>query len=115
MIHGKKAAIPAMNLADYWVELLALALLIVGFVVSLSSGSAVISYAVIFLSGMILGRLWYKFRNTLKIAWVIVILGFLAGFMLGSRYGNRTVITVFFISGFLISYIIHEKELVRSI
>ena len=115
MIHGKKGAIPAMNLADYWVELLALALLIVGFVLSVSSGSAVISYAVIFFAGMLLGRLWYKFKRELHFAWFLILLGFLAGFVLGSRYGNRTILVAAFAVGFLLSYIIHEQKVVKNL
>lgn len=114
MIHGKKA-VAAMNLADYWGEILAIVLLIIGFILAVASGSAVISYAVILFAGMILGRLWYKFRNTLKLGWVLVILGFLAGYILGSQYGNRAIIIIFFVGGFVLSYATHKGKVIKGL
>ena len=72
-----------------WAELFFFAVMIMGFIVSLwaTSFSAVISYIVIFLSGMIGGKLLYERRKKLTFPYYIIIIGFLIGYVIGTYYG----------------------------
>ncbi len=104
-----------LNLLDDWPEILAFALLIIGFIVALLAGSAVVAYIIIFLCGGAFGRLWFKLRGKLKVPWFIIIIGFIIGFLLGSYYGSRGIILLLFIAGLLVSYYLHEKKIIRSV
>lgn len=95
---------------ENWAEIPALLLLIVGFIIALWSRSAVVTYIVIILCGIIAGR-GIKVRQYVhKIAYTVVIIAFLIGFSLGSFYGKTKYILVLFIIGCYIGYVLHSKE-----
>lgn len=104
---GKKS----MQFYESWVELFFIILLILGFLLSVSLGSAFFSYIVIFLSAMMAGR----FLNLKKVSfpYYLIVLGFLIGYMLGSRYGNWKITIFVFILGFSLSWYLHEKRIWR--
>jgi len=100
-----------------WAEFFFFVLMIMGFIVSLwaSSFSVVISYIVVFLSGMIGGRLLYERRKNLPFPYYIIIIGFLIGYVIGAYYGSRKVIIILFILGLLFSYHLHKKGYIRDV
>lgn len=100
-----------------WAEFFFFVLMVIGFIVSLwaTSFSAVISYIVVFLSGMIGGGLLYERKKKLKFPYYIIIIGFLIGYVLGTYYGSRIVIVVLFILGILFSYHLHNKGYIRDV
>ncbi len=75
-----------------WAEVIGFFLLIIGFFSAVLAGSAVISYIVITLSGLMGGRVWYRIKANMKTPWIIVLFGFLVGFVLGSFYGSKKII-----------------------
>ena len=97
-----------------WAEYIALTFLIVGFIVSLSSRSAAILYAIALLSGAMLGRWWFRFKKSLKVPAAIIITGFLIGYVLGSFYGSRKVVVALFMIGMVLSYVLHDKKIIQS-
>jgi len=102
-----------MNLLFNWIEYLFLALLIVGFVLALTSGSAVISYVVIFFIGVFVGRVWYYNQGGFRFPTFIVVVGFLIGYLFGAwitRYGNGWIILILFVLGLYGSYYAHERK-----
>ena len=100
-----------------WAEFFFFVLMIIGFIVGLwaTSFSAVISYIVIFLSGMIGGRLLYERRKKLTFPYYIIIIGFLIGYVVGTYYGSRKVIIILFVLGLLFSYHLHKKGYIRDV
>ena len=100
-----------------WAEFFFFVLMIIGFIVALwaTSFSAVISYVVVFLSGMIGGRLLYHRKKRLTIPYYIIIIGFMIGFLIGTIYGSRKVVIVLFILGVLLSYHLHNKGYIRDV
>jgi hydrogenase/urease accessory protein HupE len=100
-----------------WAEFFFFVLMIIGFIVALwaTSFSAVISYIVVFLSGMIGGRLIYERKKNLPFPYYIIIIGFLIGYVLGTYYGSRQVIVVLFVLGILFSYHLHNKGYIRDV
>jgi len=98
-----------------WPELFAFILLIIGFFVALGAGSAVIAYTLIILAGFMGGRVWFRIKSHLKIAWSIVLFGFLVGFMLGARYGNRMMFLLLYLCSIAVSYYLHDKGIIRSL
>ncbi|MEA2037700.1 MAG: hypothetical protein U9O94_09395 [Nanoarchaeota archaeon] len=98
-----------------WAEIIAFVLLIIGFVFSLAAPSAVLSYAIILVAGMLGGRLIYNRRKSTVFPYVLILVGFLIGFLVGSRYGNYLSIMLFFVLGIFISYYAHLKGLIKDI
>lgn len=100
-----------------WAELFFFAVMIMGFIVSLwaTSFSAVISYIVIFLSGMIGGKLLYERRKKITFPYYIIIIGFLIGYVIGTYYGSRNVVIILFVLGLLFSYHLHKKGYIRDV
>ena len=100
-----------------WAEFFFFVLMIVGLIVSLwaTTMSAVISYIVVFLSGMIGGRLLYHRKKKLTIPYYIILAGFLIGYVIGTYYGSRKVVIILFILGVLLSYHLHNKGYIRDV
>ena len=95
----------------HWAEIVALASMFLGVIIAFLAPSAFISYVVIFFSGMIGGRLLWERRNNTRGTYIAIMLGFLAGFMLGSftHYGNPFIIIVLYIVGARLMYKLTEK------
>lgn len=100
-----------ISFLDKWAEFFFMVLLIVGFIVSISIGSAFFSYIVIFFFGAMAGR----FLNYRKMffPFYLVVVGLLIGYILGSRYGNWRVNLFCFIAGTAISWYLHGKGILR--
>ena len=98
-----------------WVELLFFALMVIGFVIALIAPSAVISYTVIFLSGMIGGRLLYDRRQKLTFPYYLIMIGFLVGYVIGTYYGSRKIVIILFIIGILFSYYLCKKGYLKDL
>ena len=98
-----------------WVELFFFVLVIIGFLFSVLTRNPVLSYALIFVAGMIGGRLMYERKNKFQLPYYLMIIGFLIGYLLGAFYGNRNVMIILFILGSLISYYLHDKGYIHDI
>ena len=100
-----------------WAEFFFFIVMVIGFIVSIwaTSFSAIISYIVVFLSGMIGGRLLYYRKQKLVFPYYIIIIGFLIGYLIGTYYGSRQVVVILFILGVLFSYHLHNKGYIRDV
>ena len=100
-----------------WAEFVFFVIMVIGFAVSIwaSSYSAVISYIVVFLSGMIGGRLLYERKNRLTFPYIVIVIGFIIGYLLGSYYGSKKVIVILFGLGILFSYYLRKKGYIRDV
>ena len=100
-----------------WAEFFFFIVMVIGLIVGLwtTSFSAVISYIVIFLSGMIGGRLLYDRKGKLTFPYYIIIIGFLIGYVLGTYYGSKWIVVILFVLGILFSYYLHDKGYIRDV
>jgi len=112
MIKTKKGV---LDIVSMWVEYVALVVLFIGFFISMSSGSAFLSYLVIFLSGLLTGRIVFQNRKALPFKYYILMLVFLVGYIIGTyvSFGSRKVIVVVFILSNILSYYIHDKGYIK--
>ena len=108
---GKKAA----GFFSHWAEVLFLSLLIIGFILSIVAPSAVISYIMIFVVGLMSGRLVYERKNKLIFPYVLIIIGFIIGYILGAFYGNKVTILTLYLIGIWIGYQIYEKGVIHDL
>ena len=113
MIKTKKGV---LDMVSMWVEYVALVVLFIGFFISMSSGSAFLSYLVIFLSGLLTGRIVFQNRKALPFKYYILMLVFLVGYILGTyvSFGSRKVIVVVFILSNILSYYIHDRGYIQA-
>ena len=86
----------------------------VGIVVALISPSAVISYVIIFLSGMFAGRIIYERKGKIQLPYFMIISGFVIGYLFGVYYGSRIVLIVLFVLGALLSYKLYSNKILRD-
>ena len=98
-----------------WAEIIAFILLVTGFLFSLAAPSAVLSYIIIFVTGMMGGRLIYERRKSMVFPYVLILIGFLIGYLIGSRYGDWLVTTVLFVLGSIFSYYLHDQGLIKGL
>jgi len=98
-----------------WAELFFFILLVMGFLFSILTQNLVLSYSLIFVAGMVGGRLIYERKNKLQLPYYLMTMGFLIGYLLGAFYGNRNVMIILFILGSLISYYLHDKGYIQDI
>jgi len=114
LIHNNKINNKKAVLFTLWAELFAIALLVVGFIFSFTTiGSSFVSYIVVFLWGMMFGRLWYKLRKSFRFPWLLIIIGFLVGYVLASMihdYGKPFLLVLFYFIGMVISYQLHATK-----
>lgn len=110
-----------LNMADFffknWAEFFFFIVMVLGFIVSIwaSSYSAAISYIIVFLSGIIGGRLLYERRKRLSFPYYIILIGFLMGYLLGAYYGNKNVVVILFVLGIVLSYQLRKKGYIRDV
>lgn len=107
----KPDIISALHPSSNWVELLTFILMIIGFFTALLTKNEITAYFVIFIFGMISGRMIYTKERSMK-SYLILIAGLLAGYLLGSRFGNTILNIVFFIIGNYASYMLHKKKII---
>ncbi|MBI4983388.1 hypothetical protein HZC32_01990 [Candidatus Woesearchaeota archaeon] len=97
---------------ESWAEALALLFMIIGFVSSLLLFNPLLSYLSVALAGFVAGRVYYVKRYTEPIfPFVLIIVGFLIGYLIGGFWVNRIVVLVIFITMLVLSYYLHLKKI----
>jgi len=108
---------------NYWLEMIGSIILVVGFLFSTFSGSGVMSIIILFLGGMIFGRIRFRTRTHSKMPLFFLTLFFLFGYIIGTILILRLFKHIFtwtfffiliFILGNIASYMLHEKKIIRD-
>ncbi|MBS3126704.1 hypothetical protein J4228_00905 [Candidatus Woesearchaeota archaeon] len=98
---------------EQWVEAFSLLFITMGFIISVMLQSSFLSYFSVFLGGFVAARVYYFKKSKEPILpFVLIILGFLVGYLAGSFWTNRVFTLLFFILGFGMSYYLHLKRIV---
>ncbi len=108
---GKRAS---FDLYGDWVEYLFLLLLVVGFIMGFAVRAPVIHYIIIFLVGMIVGRLFYLKKKYLPFPRYLITFGFVLGFIVGSIASNWKVLVFLFFVGAYTGYKLHEAHFIQE-
>ena len=98
-----------------WMEFWFFVIMIIGILIALSAPSAIISYIIIFLSGIFAGRLIYERKNKIQFPYFMIIAGFVIGYLIGIYYGSRRVVIALFVIGAILSYKLYDKKILRDI
>ena len=104
-----------MKLEKSWAEALGLALCALGFLLAILLRNPILGYISVFLGGLIAGRIYYlkKYKEPI-LPFVLMILGFLLGYLAGSLWASRVLVLMYFIVGFIVSYYLHLKEILAT-
>lgn len=98
-----------IDYSQEWAELFFFVLLIIGFIISLSTGSAFVSYITIILAGLLSGRILHDKKKKVKFPYYLIIVGFMLGYAIGDFYANTKVLIFLFVATNIFSYWLHEK------
>ena len=97
---------------EQWAEAITVFFAAIGFIIAILLGSALFTYLSVIISGFLAGRLFYMRRFSEPIfPFIMMIVGFLVGYLLGSFWASRFWVLVFFALSFGISYYLHLKEI----
>ncbi|PIN73592.1 hypothetical protein COV20_05200 [Candidatus Woesearchaeota archaeon CG10_big_fil_rev_8_21_14_0_10_45_16] len=103
----------AIKWEDQWPEVFTFFLLVLGFLISVFVRSAAFSYITIFFAGAVAARGFYMRRYKEPILpFILLIIGFLIGYLAGSIWANRFLALLLFLIGFGLSYYLHLKKII---
>lgn len=98
--------------AEEWAEAGVLVFMVLGFVLSILLTIPILSYFSIIIAGFLAGRIYFIKRYAEPIFPLILILcGFLLGYLLGGIWISRAWVFVLFVGSFGISYYLHLKKI----
>lgn len=97
-----------------WMEIFLLLDMIIGLVFALLIPSAALSYILLFVSGFFGGRLIYERKHKIVFPYIVIIATFLIGYLIGIRYGNRTVVVLLFLIGAILSYKLFDRGILKD-
>ena len=103
-----------LNIWWNWAEYLMIVLMILGFLVAVTIDSMWLNYLVIFIAGIMAGRLLYAREKKHKFTHYLIVVGFLLGYMLGSYMANKKIIATIFILATILSYYLHKKGYIEK-
>ena len=102
----------ALTIHEDWAEIIALLLAAFGFIIAVALRNPLFSYFTILLSGFLAGRLFYMRRFKEPIfPFILIIVGFLFGYLIGGFWISRFWAFVFFGIAFSVSYYLHLKKI----
>ena len=104
-----------MNFSKDWAEWIGTFLLIIGLIVALIINKPIVHFIVIFIAGMISGRLWYKERKQIKFPFFLILLGLILGYSIGIiiRKGDIFAIIFTFLLGLILNYILYKTKILE--
>jgi xanthosine utilization system XapX-like protein len=101
-----------MKLEEQWADVLTLFFLVLGFVISVLLKSAVWSYLSMIIAGGLAGRVYYiKHAREPIFPFVLMMIGFLLGYLVGNFWTSRLLTLLFFGLSFGASYYLHVKKI----
>jgi uncharacterized membrane protein len=103
----------AFEFLTNWVEISFIFLLLFGFFLSAMINNIYLSYGIALLAGLVAGKVIYHKKKDYLFPHVLLITGFILGYLIGNKVGSAIAIIIIFSIGNLISYYLHEKGLVE--
>ena len=103
------------KIEEVWAETLTVIFILIGFVVAMLLSNVSVIYFIVLLSGFLAGRIFYikRFKEPI-FPFVIMILGFLFGYILGGFGASKFWIVVLFLSSWGLSYYLHLKKFITT-
>lgn len=96
------------------IEWFAAGLMIIGVLIAVIVPSAVISYIIMLLFGIFTGRIMVKIHHKEHMPYILMLGGFVIGYLLGVYYGSRLIVLVSFIVGVYIGNYLYKKGILKD-
>ena len=97
---------------ESWVELFALLFIVIGFIIAVILRNPTLTYTAALLSGGIAARGYYAKKYSQPILpFVLMIVGFVIGYLIGGIWVSRFWLLISFGVGFAMSYYLHMKKI----
>ena len=93
----------------HWAEYFMILLMVIGFLIAITLDNMALNYIVIFIAGIMAGRLLYGRKKKHKFTHYLIVVGFLIGYLLGSYSYSKKLIVVIFLGSAILSYYLHSK------
>ena len=97
-----------------WMEFWFIVLMVIGAFIALLAPSAVISYVIAFMIGLGAGRLIYDKKDRIQFPYLMIVAGFVMGYLIGVYYGNRKWVIFLFVIGVIIGYKLYSKKILKD-
>ena len=97
-----------------WMEFWFFVLMLVGLIISLLAPSAFIGYLIALISGFFAGRLIYERKHKISFPYIMIMIGFAIGYVLGAYYASRSIVIILFILGAVLSYRLYDKKILKD-
>lgn len=88
--------------------------MVIGLLIALASPSAAISYVIALISGIFAGRLIYEKKESIRFPYLMIMGGFIVGYLVGIYYGSRKIVVALFVIGAIAGYLLYEKKILRD-
>lgn len=98
---------------EYWVETFAIGFILIAFILAVLLANSIAVYITAVFSGFTAARVFYfrRFKEPI-FPFIIIIIGFLIGYVMGSFSANRLITLVFFVLAYAGSYYLHQKKII---
>lgn len=93
----------------HWVEIFFIVLLVFGIFLANFIRNEFLNYGIVFISGFIIGKVIHHHRRKdMLFPYILISIGFIAGYILGTS-ASKTIVLIFFILGNFMSMYLCEK------
>ena len=96
-----------------WMEMFFVMVMLLGIIIAVVVPSNIVSYMTITTAGVAAGKIIFDRKNKVRFPYILIITGFIIGYMIGAYDASRQLILILFVSGALVSYHVLEKELLH--
>ena len=103
----------ALDIFRNWMEVFFVIVMLIGIIISVIIPSNFISYLTITLSGVAAGKIIFDRKNKVRFPYILIISGFIIGYVIGAYNASRQLILILFVLGALINYHLHEKGVLQ--
>lgn len=99
--------------SEYWVETFVVGFMILAFILAVLLNSSIAIYITSVFAGFTAARVFYfrRFKEPI-FPFIIIIIGFLIGYIIGSFSANRILTLLLFVSAYAGSYYLHKKKII---
>jgi hypothetical protein len=92
-----------------WPEIMTIIFAVFGAILSVFIPSAALNYATSLLIGFVIGRTYFQVRKDYVMPYVIIMCGFVIGYLFMPRYGSWQISLFLIFASVVLTYYLHEK------
>lgn len=99
----------ARSYFENWMEIFFIIIMLLGIVMAVVVRSNIVSYMTITAAGVAAGKIIFERKNKVRFPYILIIVGFLIGYVIGAYDASRQLVLLLFVASSLITYNVLEK------